>query len=533
MNLFKGIKKGLHADRSNTKPQKSDIESNKPLTGRLEVDLTSIRETFEKSSDVIIREFQIGKETNKKGAILYTSGLADTKTIHSFIMESLMFETDTSDFHNFNSQSWRFFYWIKNRILTIGDVTEISCLEELFTEVLSGNTVIIIDGFQQAISASTTGWEDRAVTEPTSQTVVRGPQEGFTESLRKNTALIRRKIKDSNLCCEQLRIGRVTKTSIAVMYIEGIANDKIVQEVHERLNRIDVDGILEGSNIEELIQDKTFTPFPTVYNTERPDVIAGGLLEGRIAIIVDGTPFVLLVPALFIHSFQSAEDYYQRADISTLLRILRYICFFISLLAPSLYIAVTTYHQEMLPTSLLISLAAQREGVPFPAFVEAMIMEFTFEVLREAGVRLPKAVGQAISIVGALVVGQAAVEAGIVSASMVIIVSITAIANFVFPAFNMAIAVRMLRFIMMALAASLGLYGITLGILTLILHLNSLRSFGIPYMAPMSPFIMADQKDAIIRIPFWGLISRPKLISQKNIVRAENTPVTKPKANRE
>jgi spore germination protein KA len=258
-------------------------------------------------------------------------------------------------------------------------------------------------------------------------------------------------------------------------------------------------------------------------------VVAACLLEGRVAILVDGSPFILVVPSLFIQSFQAAEDYYQRADISSLLRLLRIVCLGIALLGPSFYIAVTTYHQEIFPTRLLINLAAQREGVPFPAFIEAMIMEITFEILREAGIRMPRAVGQAVSIVGALVLGQAAVEAGIISASMVIVVSITAIANFVFPAYNMAISVRMLRFGMMFLAASFGLYGVTLGLIALLLHLNSIRSFGIPYMAPFSPFIVADQKDSIIRFPLWGLFSRPRLINQNNEMREQKSSLAKPK----
>jgi spore germination protein KA len=285
---------------------------------------------------------------------------------------------------------------------------------------------------------------------------------------------------------------------------------------------------LESGYIEELIQDETYTPFPTVYNTERPDVIAAGLLEGRVAILIDGTPFVLLVPALFGQFNQAAEDYYQRADIGTLLRLLRYLSFFIALLGPSLYIAITTFHQEMIPTPLLISLAAQREGVPFPAFIEALVMELTFEILREAGVRLPRAVGQAVSIVGALVIGQAAVEAGIISAAMVIVVSVTAIASFVFPSYNMAISVRILRFGLMGLAASFGLFGITLGLIAIVLHLCSLRSFGIPYMSPFAPFILADQKDMLFKVPLWGMFSRPRLISQKNVIREQYPPTTKP-----
>ncbi|MGZ4133809.1 MAG: spore germination protein, partial [Tumebacillaceae bacterium] len=252
------------------------------------------------------------------------------------------------------------------------------------------------------------------------------------------------------------------------------------------------------------------------------------LMEGRVAILVDGTPFALLVPALFVQFFQAAEDYYQRADIGTLLRLLRFLSFFIALLAPSLYIAISTFHQEMLPTSLLISLAAQREGVPFPAFVEAMIMEIIFEILREAGVRMPRSVGQAVSIVGALVIGQAAVEAGLVAPAMVIVVSLTAISNFVFPSFNMAISIRIIRFLLMFLAASFGLYGVTMGLIALVLHLCSLRSFGVPYLAPMAPFILDDQKDALFRPPQWALFSRPRLLSQKNIYREKNPAPEKP-----
>ncbi|WP_379971337.1 spore germination protein [Ectobacillus sp. sgz5001026] len=527
MSLFHSKKQNIK--RKNSRSSSSEnVISNEPLSGIFTDDLQKIMKTFEKSSDVVVREFSIGKDEMIKAAIVYTDGLADTTSIQNVILESLMMETKQLENSKENVMHEKVFNRVKNCILTIGEIKEITDFEALFTSILSGNTIILIDGFREAISASTAGWEDRVVSEPTSQTVVRGPREGFSENIRTNTALVRRKIKDSNLYCEQKQIGRVTKTNIAVMYIKGIVNDKVVQEVHTRLDRIDIDGILESGYIEELIQDEAYTPFPTIFNSERPDVVAACLLEGRVAILVDGTPFVLIVPSLFIQSFQVAEDYYQRADVSSLLRMLRMICFLIALLGPSFYIAVTTYHQEMLPTPLLISLAAQREGVPFPAFVEAVIMEITFEILREAGIRMPRAVGQAVSIVGALVLGQAAVAAGIVSASMVIVVSITAIANFVFPAYNMAISVRMLRFLMMMLAASFGVYGITIGMLALLLHLNSLRSFGVPYMAPFGPFIPDDVKDTIFRFPQGSLLTRPRLISQKNIKRNANPNKAKP-----
>ncbi|NHC41804.1 spore germination protein [Bacillus sp. MM2020_1] len=527
MSLFYNIKKSAKR-KTMQSSENDDAISNELLSGIFSEDLQRITKTFEKSSDVGVREFTIGNEEKTKAAIVYTDGLADTTSIQTFILDSLMIEPKQLENHKETLPGRKIFGWVKNSILTVGAIQEIRDFESLYINVLSGNTVIVIEGYKEALVASTAGWAERAVSEPASETVVRGPRESFTENIRTNTALIRRKIKDSNLLCEQKQIGRITKTTIAVMYINRIVNEKVVEEVHTRLDRIDIDGILESGYIEELIQDETFSPFPTIYNTERPDVIAAGLLEGRVAILVDGTPFVLIVPSLFIENFQVPEDYYQRADISSFLRMLRIVCFFISLLGPSFYIAATTYHQEMLPTPLLVSLAAQREGVPFPAFVEAIIMEITFEILREAGIRMPRAVGQTVSIVGALVLGQAAVEAGIVSPSMVIVVSITAISNFVFPAYNMAISIRLLRFGMMMFAASFGLYGITVGILALLLHLNSLRSFGVPYMAPFSPFIKDDIKDTIFRLPIKYLVTRPRLISQNNNKRNATPTSSKP-----
>jgi spore germination protein KA len=328
-----------------------------------------------------------------------------------------------------------------------------------------------------------------------------------------------------------MKIGSVSKTDVSIVYIKGIAKDEIVKEIRSRLDRIEIDSILESGYIEQLIEDQSMTTFPTLYHTERPDMVAGNLLEGRVAIVVNGTPFVLLAPTVFIQFFQSVEDYYGRADIATALRFLRILIFFISIIGPASYIAGTTFHQEMIPTQLLIAIAAQRETVPFPAFIEALIMEVAFEILREAGVRMPRAVGSAISIVGALVIGQAAVQAGIVSPAMVIVVAITAIANFATPAFAIAISARLLRFIFMVAAATFGFYGIMLGILLLAVHLTSIRSFGVPYLAPMAPLIPANLGDTIVRLPMWAQKTRPKLIaSKKNRVGGNQKP--KPEESR-
>lgn len=502
--------------------QNSDSHSSQ-LHARLQDNIQQVKKMLGNSSDIVIREIQIGSAGLIHAGLFYTDGLTDKPSIQNFIKELLLSDNHADLDQSISSQQ-NVLEILKNRFLGVGEIQDVRDIHSLISSMLSGDVILLLDGYTQGFTIGMRGGKDRGVTESTTESVIRGPKEGFSENLRTNVALVRRKIKDSHLWMETKSIGRVTHTDVAVMYIKGIANDKILEEVHTRLDRIDIDGILESGYIEELIQDETFTPFPTVFYSERPDVIAAELLEGKIAIMVDGTPNVLIVPALFVSFTQAAEDYYQRADISTLIRIIRYVSMLIALFGPSLYIAVTTFHQEMLPTQLLIGLAEQREGVPFPAFIEALMMEVAFEILREASLRMPKAIAQAISIVGTLVIGTAAVEAGIVSAAMVIVVSITAISSFVLPAFAMSMSIRMLRFPMMGLAASFGLFGIILGFIALVLHLCSLRSFGVPYMSPFAPFIPEDTKDTVVRVPWWGMFSRPRLINQKNVIREQNNP---------
>ncbi|TMU88361.1 spore germination protein [Bacillus sp. BHET2] len=475
----------------------------KPLSENVMVNIEYIQTVFGHTSDLHISDLVL-KERDSR--LVYLNGMVDHSIIENFelALVDLHLERDIS------SSSLP------------GDIEEIDCFDQLIQSILSGETAILIEGVMKGFILKTSSQKVRDVSESTSEQVVRGPKEAFTETLQTNTALIRRKIKDANLWSITRQVGQSTQTDVSVLYINGVADEKIVKEVLQRIDRIDIDGILEGNYIEELIEDPTYSPFPTVYNTERPDGIAAGLLEGRIAILVDGTPFALLVPALFVQFFQSAEDYYQRWDIASLIRILRVFSLFMSLLGPSLYIALSTFHQEMMPTNLLISLAAQRQGVPFPALFEAVLMEITLEILREAGIRLPKTIGQTVSIVGALVIGQAAVEAGFVSPAMVIVVSFTAISNFVLPSYNIAISIRILRFLFMILAATLGLYGMALGLFALSIHLCGLRSFGVPYMSPIAPYVKQDQKDTLLRLPRKHLVTRPRLISQKNIVRQGN-----------
>jgi len=343
------------------------------------------------------------------------------------------------------------------------------------------------------------------------ESTVLGPQEGFTEDISVNLSLLRKRIKNVHFRIEQFIIGTETETKINLLYLGHLANESVVIEFRKRIQSIQIDSILDSAYIEEWIQDKTLSPFSTLLNTERPDVLASHLLEGRVGMLVDGTPDALIGPVTFFQFFSAPEDHYQRAGIATLLRCLRVLSFFLAIFVPALYISVLTYHQELLPHSLLINLSAQREGVPFPALMEAVLMMIAFEVLREAGLRMPRIAGQAISIVGALVLGEAAVAAGLVTAAMVIVVAITAISNFVAPSYKFGITQRLLQFTYMALAGFMGLYGVLCGVLFTVVHLASIKSFGVPYLSPVAPTFFTDWKDLLIRVPRPWMKTYPQM----------------------
>lgn len=505
-----------------TKETHHTQEQQTPLPSEVMQTLALLQRRLGYSSDISIRKLNWPEDSSPFAIVCHLEGLVDPNEVNQLISIINQYVIAKRENGGLSVES------LLQEVLQ-GKLKAIRDEEAMVHAMLDGLSIVLIDGLDVAMAASLLGGERRSVQEPSSQTVIRGPKEGFTEDISTNIALIRRKIKSADLRFEDRIIGRVTRTRVSVGYIQGIANPEVVQEVFARLDTIDTDSILESSYIEELIQDVGLTPFPTMINTERPDAVAGNLLEGQVAILVDGTPFVLVLPVTFFKFFLSSEDYYQRYDISTFLRMIRLFSFFIALLLPSTYIAVTTFQQEMIPTTLLISLAAQREGTPLPALAEALLMELTFEVIREAGVRMPRVVGPAISIVGALVLGQAAVQAGLVSAAMVIIVSFTAIANFVIPYFSMSSAVRIIRFGFMILAGTFGLYGILAGVIPILIHLVALRSFGIPYFLPASPLSFSNMKDVFLRIPWPKAKYRPEYVSVINKRRQSDSSGEHPK----
>lgn len=485
------------------------------LSGVLAVDLANIKGLVGTSGDIRITEFSFGENGEIKAAILFVDGLVNQDVLINSIM--LPLKAYRGQDMTLPEQAVDVVDFIKEEILCSTDITEEKSPRKLIHSFISGDTVLVVNGFKKGLIISSKGWDKRGVSEPQTEAVVRGPREGFTESFRTNTALIRRRIKTPALRIEHMIIGEKTFTSVAVCYIEGVADDNVVKDLRERLSRINIDAVLDSGYIEQLVEDSPLSVFATVNYTEKPDVAVARMLEGRVGIIVDGSPFVLTVPMLFIESFQTAEDYYIRPLFASVTRILRYIAFLIAIFAPAIYIALTTFHQELIPTTLLFTIANAKEGTPFSAFVEALIMVFSFEILREAGLRLPRPVGQAISIVGALVMGEASVSAGLVGAPMVITIAITAVAGFVVP--NQSDAASILRLVSMAFAAMLGGYGIALVFLGIMIHLATLKSFGTVYFDGLSPG--TNIQDSLVRAPLWAMIRRPEAIAKNDITRTE------------
>ncbi|TYO97303.1 spore germination protein [Desulfallas thermosapovorans] len=484
------------------------------LSTGIEDNLRNLKEIFSNCDDIVMREFLFAQREQIKLALIYIDGLTDKNLVSDQIMRALSLEVPvaTNKTAITKENAW---HYIKMRGLCAHQIQETQQPEELINAILSGDCVLLVDGHARALIIGSRAWAARSIGESKTETVIRGPRESFVETLRTNTSMLRRKIKNPNLKIETLQLGEVTKTDIAVIYLKGIAKQELVQEVKKRLAGIKIDAVLESGYIEELIQDHPYSVFPTLAHTDRPDRVAAHLLEGRVAIMVDGTPVVLVAPYLFIETIQTPEDYYERSFFMSGVRMLRIFCLLIALTLPSFYIAIVSFHHEMLPTPLLLSIAAQREAVPFPVFAEALIMELAFEIIREAGIRLPRDVGQAVSLVAALIIGQAAVQAGLVAGATIIVVALTAMASFTVY-YSSSITFRLLRFPLMFLGASFGLFGLVAGIIVIVVHMASLRSFGVPYLAPLGPIIAENLKDTAIRVPWWAMNKRPYFTGQNN-----------------
>lgn len=468
---------------------------------------TSIQKLMKDHSDITLREFELGN-SGIAAILVFVSGMIDSSVIDQNILKALM-SIDTE--HSTITKAY-----IVNQVLTISQLTEVYSVEEVIPKVLLGKTALLIDGFDEMIMIDAVKDKSRNLEEPISESLVRGPRLGFNESIHDNMALLRKHGENDSLSFMSMQVGARVKKELVIAFIKDIADPELIEEVRKRIKTIDIDNVLESGYVEQLIEDNFLSPFPQLQSTERPDRVIAALLEGRVAILLDGTPFTLIAPVTFSMLLQSPEDYYERWIASSLLRILRFFAAVTSLLTPAMYISFISFHQGLIPTKLAISILGARVGVPFSSLVEALIMEVAIEILREAGLRLPKPIGPAMGIVGGLIIGEAAVQAGIVNPILVIVVAFTAISSFSIPQYNAGASLRMLRFVAMFFAAALGLYGVVLFCLLLGAHVAKLKSFGVNYASPSIPYRLSDWKDFIVRMPTFMMKRRPQMLQTKD-----------------
>ena len=472
-----------------------------------------LRMILEGSQDILFRDFFIG--TAKQHLLLvYVEGMVDKSLLNDDVMKSMMIELSSKAYKEIFSVDE-----IKSRLLTACEVKEFETFDKLVLQLLSGDTLMFVEGAKKGLVVGSKGWESRGVSEPTTEKNVKGPKDCFIETLRSNIVLIRRRIRDPNLAIEMYRVGRRTKTDVAVVYLKGVIMDGLPEEIKKRIERIDVDGVVDSSQLEQLIEDNKWTIFPQSVSTERPDRTVAGILEGRAAIIVDGSPFALLVPSTFSTYLDAPDDYYTRPIIASIILMTRYASFFISASLPGIYIAITNFHPAMMPARLALSITATRLALPFTTVFEIFVMETILEVLQEAGVRLPQAIGQTVGIVGGIVIGEAAVTAGLVSPIVVIVVALTAITSFTIPSYNTNLVSRILRIPFMLAGASLGFFGIVTLAMFILTHMASLESFGIGFFEEFSPYRPNVLKETFIRLPKGLMTKRPEFLKPQDTRR--------------
>lgn len=475
----------------------------------LEQALDIVRSVLCDCDDLQVRKLTIG-EKEIQIAIMAIEGIDDAGRIDASILRALA--VDSREAPAAYTTPQEIFDRLHDQTLNIVTIYTETDIRKVIASMLRGRCAIIVDGVPKAITADVASIPGRNVSEPTAETIIQGPRESFVERQNVNTAMVRKHLHTPDLKLKRFDIGRRGRNAVAVMHIAGVTNPELVQEVYRRIESIEVDAILSGGIMEQFIEDDWLSIFPQMATTERPDAVVTSLLQGRVAIFTGNTPLVLVVPTTLDHLMHSPEDLYQRWQVASSVRILRAVAVFLSLTLPSFYIALTSYHSEMIPASLALAIGASRQAVPFPAFLEAFIMESALELLREAGIRLPTPIGQTIGIVGGLVVGEAAVRANLVSPTMVIVVALTAISSFAIPHYPTALAFRLGRFFLMVLSSALGLYGLVIGLMIILSHLSALESFGVSYLAPWAPFDVKDIRNTLLRFPVHTLTRRPSFL---------------------
>ncbi|MEK4291863.1 spore germination protein [Paenibacillus sp. FSL R5-0914] len=498
----------------NRKDSQQNTTSGQTPSTSLDEMMNLFRQIFKDDGTLRIRVINNeGSETLRFG-LVNVDGMVDKHMIQEGVIKPLMaFDFTRMDYGNPAELMEK----IRTQVINISDVVASTDLNEMISAIIAGKTLLLLDGYAGILNINAQGWDKKAITEPVTEKSVYGPREGFTESLIVNLTQIRRRVQDSDLKFIFSKIGSRSNTQICICYMESLVSPNIVKELQDRLGQVDIDVVLDTSFLSELIRDEPYSPFEMTGSTERPDSVVSKIMEGRVALLMEGSPYAMTVPYVFVENFQASSDYYINFYFGSFNRMLRMVGALLSVSIPALYVALVTYSQEMIPTQLLLSISTARVAVPFPTVVEAIFMLTIFEILREAGERIPTYIGQAISIVGALVLGQAAVEARLVSAPMIIVVGLTGIMTLLNPRLTGPLII--VRAVLLFAVFFLGIYGYFLGMLGLVVHLMSLRSFGVPYMLGIGSIRPQDIKDTAIRAPWWHMYLRPAMIGARNMKR--------------
>lgn len=472
--------------------------------------ITYIKGEVGSVNNLVVKKFIIGKEYPMDAYLIYMETLVDKNIINESILKPLMIYADETYFPKHNLPEY-----LSKKYLAIGDISIEDEDEIIIKSINDGKSVLFVAGYETAIILNTKGGEFRSITDPQNESSVRGTREGFVENLETNISIIKRKIPDKNLKIETLKIGDRSQTNVSIIFIEDIAKPEIVEELKRRLHLIDVDYITGIGEIEQYIEEYPYSPFPQFFSTERPDIIVSSLMEGQIVLFSDGTPFTLVVPSIMTQFFQAVEDYYQRTLVSSFVRILRVVATIVVILLPSTYLTLISYNVELIPIKFLTPIIQSRQGIALSPLLEILSMEVIIEFLREGGLRLPPKIAGTLSIVGGIIIGNAAIDSNLASPSTLLIVGISTVASFTIPNYEMAVSIRFLRFPMLLLADALGFLGIAIGSFLILIHIFSIKNFGVDYLK----ISKKDFKDIFIRAPLWAMNNRPNMLPNTNSKR--------------
>lgn len=529
-----------HSNSSNIQEKKEISEELSNISTNININLEYIKTKYNLliNSDIVTREFILNARGKQyKSLLLYIDGMIDSQALNDFVLEPLMMRNKNNLFDNEQNRvisesftnnvtirkikKFNLDDYIQNCLIPQNNVETQTSFKDIFSGVNSGNCALFVDTINIAFDIDVKGFKQRSIDKPENEIVIKGSHEAFVENIRTNTSLLRRFTNNENLIIENLEVGSLTKTKCAVCYMQNIANNDLIAEVKYRINNLKIDSVLSAGQLEQLISDNNSLGLPKAISTERPDNAVQHLLEGRVIVLINGSPYALILPAIMIDLLTSPEDRNLKSIFSNFLRFIRIICTFFALLLPGLYVSITSFHIEILPTELLYSILAAREGVPFPIIFEILIMEISFEIIREASLRVPSAIGSTIGIVGAIVIGQAAVSAGIVSPILIIIVAITALSSFAIPDYSFSFHLRIFRFLFILLGYTAGFLGIGTGLFVYLSMICDMKSFGVSYSTPYS-HMKNLRNSGIILPPIWKREYRPSYLNPKRNKKQEN-----------